>query len=137
MDIAVTKDDSGILLEVMVAMAAADGTIDEREASTISGIYKDIVGRDVSESQVKKAAEERKRQGTDLIERLRAAASELDRSAKERIVRAAYLVLLADDAIAGSERKKLKDIATALKIPEVHFGAILEDVAVWLQQRGQ
>ena len=31
-------------------------------------------------------------------------------------MRAAYLVLLADDRIAGEERKKLKDIAAALQI---------------------
>ena len=34
--------------------------------------------------------------------------------------------------IAGEERKKLKDIAAALQIPEIHFGAILEDLALWL-----
>jgi hypothetical protein len=41
-------------------------------------------------------------------------------------------VLLADNRIAGEERKKLKDIAAALQIPEIHFGAILEDLAIWL-----
>ena len=55
--------------------------------------------------------------------------------AKEEIIRAAYLVLLADDRIAGEERKKLKDIAAALQIPEIHFGAILEDLAIWLAQQ--
>ena len=53
----------------------------------------------------------------------------------DEIVRAAYLVLLADDRIAGEERKKLKDIAAALQIPEIHFGAILEDLAIWLAQQ--
>ena len=53
----------------------------------------------------------------------------LDRETKEEIIRAAYLALLADDRIAGEERKKLKDIATALAMPEIHFGAILEDLA--------
>ena len=47
-------------------------------------------------------------------------------------MRAAYLILLADDRIAGEERKKLKDLAAALDISEIHFGAILEDLAVWL-----
>ena len=43
-----------------------------------------------------------------------------------------YLVLLADGRIAGEERRKLKDISAALQISEIHFGAILEDLAVWL-----
>ena len=64
-----------------------------------------------------------------------AAAKSLDKESKEEIMRAAYLVLLADDRIAGEERKKLKDIAAALQIPEIHFGAILEDLAIWLAQQ--
>ena len=62
----------------------------------------------------------------------RAAAKVLDLDTKEEMIRAAYLVLLADERIAGEERKKLKDIAAALQIPEIHFGAILEDLALWL-----
>ena len=63
---------------------------------------------------------------------LSAAAGSLDADTKEEIIRASYLVLLADDRIAGEERKKLQDIAAALKVPEIHFGAILEDLAIWL-----
>jgi tellurite resistance protein len=63
-----------------------------------------------------------------VIAEFSAAARVLDREAKEEIIRAAYLVLIADARIAGEERKKLKDIASALQIPEVHFGAILEDL---------
>ena len=64
---------------------------------------------------------------------LSAAAPVLDRETKEEIIRAAYLMLLADDRIAGEERKKLQDIAIALRVPEIHFGAILEDLAIWLE----
>jgi DnaJ-domain-containing protein 1 len=56
----------------------------------------------------------------------------LDKTTKEEMIRAAYLALLADDRIAGEERKKLKDIAAALQVSEIHFGAILEDLAIWL-----
>ena len=34
-----------------------------------------------------------------------------------------------------NERKKLKDIAMALRVPEIHFGAILEDLALWLEEQ--
>jgi hypothetical protein len=61
-----------------------------------------------------------------------AAAKVLDQATKEEMIKGAYLVLLADDRIAGEERKKLKDIAAALQIPEIHFGAILEDLSIWL-----
>ena len=59
----------------------------------------------------------------------------LDRETKEEIIRAAYLTLIADDRIAAEERKKLKDIAMALRVPEIHFGAILEDLALWLEEQ--
>ena len=38
--------------------------------------------------------------------------------------------------IAGEERKKLKDIAAALRVSEIHFGAILEDLADELERQG-
>jgi tellurite resistance protein len=65
---------------------------------------------------------------------LSSAAALLSRQTKEEIIRSAYLVLLADGRIAGEERKKLKDIAIALQVPEIHFGAILEDLAISLEQ---
>ena len=71
----------------------------------------------------------------DAIAEFAAASKALNRNAKEGVIRAAYLVLLADNRIAGEERKKLKDIAAALQIPEIHFGTILEDLAVWLAQQ--
>ena len=70
-----------------------------------------------------------------LLAELSAAAPVLDRETKEEIVRAAYLTLIADDRIAAEERKKLKDIAMALRVPEIHFGAILEDLALWLEEQ--
>jgi hypothetical protein len=67
-----------------------------------------------------------------MLAQFAASGKALDRNAKEEIIRSAYLVLLADNRISGEERKKLQDISTALQIPEIHFGAILEDLAVWL-----
>ena len=46
---------------------------------------------------------------------------------KEKIIRAAYLTLLADGRIAGEEFKTLKDIAAALQVSAEQFQAIVED----------
>ncbi len=54
---------------------------------------------------------------------------------KEEIIHGVYLVLLADETIAGEERKRLKDIANSLDITEIHLGTILEDLAVRLAGR--
>lgn len=124
------KSAADWILKAMVAVASSDGGLDERETSLIRQVYQDQSGRAISADEVVREAEAVAT--GDVIAEFSAAARVLDREAKEEIIRAAYLVLLADDRIAGEERKKLKDIASALQIPEVHFGAILEDLAIWL-----
>ena len=119
------------ILMAMVAVAAADGKLDEREVGLIQQIYRDQSGQTLRPDEIRAAAEANARDG-GLLTILAAAADSLDKETKEEIIRASYLVLLADDRIAGEERKKLQDIAAALRIPEIHFGAILEDLAIWL-----
>jgi len=126
--------DADFILKAMVAVAAADGRLDAREVGLIQKVYQDQTGRPVDVSGVARAAEAYATK-RDVLAELSAAAGGMSRETKEEIIRAAYLVLLADDRIAGEERKKLKDIAAALKVPEIHFGAILEDLAIWLAQQ--
>lgn len=118
------------ILKAMVAVAASDGGLDQRETGLIQQVYQDQSGQSLTAEEVARAAEAGAK--GDMIAEFAAAAKVLDQETKEEMIRAAYLVLLADDRIAGEERKKLKDIAAALQIPEIHFGAILEDLALWL-----
>jgi tellurite resistance protein len=127
------KSEADWILKAMVVVASSDGGLDERETGLIQQIYQDQSGRAISANTV--AREAAALAARDTIAEFSAAARALDRSAKEEVIRAAYLVLLADDRIAGEERKKLKDIASALQIPEIHFGAILEDLVLWLAQQ--
>ena len=122
------------ILRAMVAVAAADGRLDAREVGLIQQVYEERTGRPVDVSGVASAAEvyATKR---DILAELAAISGSMRRETKEEIIRSAYLVLLADGRIAGEERKKLKDIAIALQVPEIHFGAILEDLAIWLAQQ--
>ena len=53
----------------------------------------------------------------------------MDQATKESLLRASYLVLLADGRVAARERKRLQDFASALKISEIHLSAIMEDVS--------
>jgi uncharacterized membrane protein YebE (DUF533 family) len=123
------NDGADWILKAMVAVAGSDGQLDEREIGLIQQVYRDQSGRSLTANEVERAAEAVK---GDLFAEFAAAAKVLDLDTKEEMIRAAYLVLLADERIAGEERKKLKDIAAALQIPEIHFGAILEDLALWL-----
>lgn len=120
------------ILKAMVAVASSDRRLDTREIGLIQQVYRDQAGRSLTADEVAKAAEANAK--GDPFAEFAAASKTLDQGTKEEMIRAAYLVLLADDRIAGEERKKLKDIAAALQIPEIHFGAILEDLAIWLAQ---
>lgn len=123
--------DADWILRAMVAVAAADGRLDAREVRLIQDVYEERTGRLIDASVVAMAAEVYAKR--DILTELAAIAGSMSRETKEEIIRTAYLVLLADGRIAGEERKKLKDIAIALKIREIHFGAILEDLAISLE----
>jgi tellurite resistance protein len=124
--------DADWILSAMVAVAAADGRLDAREVGLIQKVYEERTGRPVDVSGVARAAEVYAKR--DVLTELTVIASGMSRETKEEIIRSAYLVLLADGRIAGEERKKLKDIAAALQIPEIHFGTILEDLVISLAQ---
>lgn len=121
----------GWILKAMVAVAASDGRLDTREVRLIQQVYQDHAGQTLTADEVARAVDANAK--GDALAQFAAAGATLDQDTKEEMIRAAYLVLLADDRIAGEERKKLKDLAMALKVPEIHFGAILEDLAIWLQ----
>ncbi|XSG82943.1 MAG: TerB family tellurite resistance protein [Methyloligella sp. ZOD6] len=118
------------ILKTMVAMARADGDLDRDEIDLIQQLYRDHTNENVEADEIKRMAEAGG--SRDFYAALAEAGKSLDEHSKEEIVRCAYLVLLADGEIAGAERKTLQDIAAALKIPEIHFGAILEDLSIWM-----
>ncbi len=128
-----TGAEADWILKAMVAVAGCDGRLDEREIGLIQQVYQDQTQRPLTADDVARAAEAGAK--GDAIAEFASAARTLDEPSKEEVIRAAYLVLLADDRIAGEERKKLKDIAAALQISEIHFGAILEDLAIWLARQ--
>jgi tellurite resistance protein len=122
--------DADWVLKAMVAMAAADGRLDSRETDLIRQVYEDRTGRKLAADEVARAVGANAT--GDALAQFAAASKTLDLETKEEMVRAAYLVLLADERIVGEESKKLKEISGALQIPENHFAAILEDLAIWL-----
>ena len=122
-----------LILKAMIAVGSADGGLEDREVSLIQQVYEDQAERPITPEEIAEVSQASTRDG--LLAELSVASPVLDRETKEEIIRAAYLTLLADGRIAAEERKKLKDIAMALRVPEIHFGAILEDLALWLEEQ--
>ena len=122
-----------LILKAMIAVGSADGGLEDREVSLIQQVYEDQAERPITRGEIAEVSQASTRDG--LLAELSAASPVLDRETKEEIIRAAYLTLLADGRIAAEERKKLQDIAMALRVPEIHFGAILEDLALRLEEQ--
>jgi len=117
--------DVGLILKTMVAVAAADGRLDAREVALIQKVYQEQTGRSVDVSGVVLAAQAYATR-RDVVAELSAAAGSMSQETKEEIIRAAYLTLLADQRIAGEERKRLQEIAAALQISAIQLDAIVE-----------
>lgn len=125
------EPDTGrhLILQAMVSIAAADDALDDSETETICRIYQKVTDQIIGADDVQAVAAARAESETRLTADLRAACADLDMATKENLIRASYLVLLADERISARERKKLHDFAAALQIPEIHVTAILEDLS--------
>ena len=110
----------------MVAVAGADGRLNAHEVGLIRKVYQDETGRSVDTSGVFRAVQAYATR-RDVLAELSGVAGSISAEVKEKIIRAAYLTLLADGRIAGKEFKTLKDIAAALQVSAHQFQAIVED----------
>lgn len=126
------KNNCDVILKAMVAMAGADGRLDTREVGLIREIYEGCTGKTLAADAIARAEQENADE--DFLEGLAALSSTLDLTTKDEILCAAYRVLLADDRVAGEERKELHDMARALHVSEIHLSALLEELAASLHQ---
>lgn len=118
-----------LVVQAMLAIASADERLVAAETEIIRRIYRQLTGNTISALEVVHAIDGSTGNALDIVAELEAKCDELEISTKETLLRAAYMVLMADKHIAASERKKLHDFADALEIPEIHLNAILEDLS--------
>ena len=116
--------DTDWIIKAMIAVAAADGRLNAREVSLIQQLFEAQTGRSVDASGIFLAVQAYATK-RDLLRDLSVAEGSMSPETKEEIVRAAYLMLVADEYVAEPELKKLKDIAAALGISETHLDAII------------
>ncbi len=117
------------MLRAMISMAAADGDVADVETATVSAVFEKVTGENVDADEIEGASSGIVADSGALRADLSAAADGLEKSEKEAVVKAAYLVLLADGHVAAPERKRLFEIAHALDMPDIHVTAILEGLS--------
>jgi tellurite resistance protein len=118
--------DAHWVLKAMIAVAGADGRLNAHEVGLIQKVYQDETGHSVDVSGIFRAVQAYATR-RDVLAELTGVAGSMSAEVKEKIIRAAYLTLLADGRIAGEEFKTLKDIAAALQVSAHQFQAIIED----------
>jgi uncharacterized tellurite resistance protein B-like protein len=116
--------DTEWIIKAMIAVAAADGRLNQREVGLIQKLFEAQTSRTVDASGIFLAVQAYATK-RDLLKDLSVAKASLSQEAKEEIIRAAYLMMVADDHAAERELKMLKDIAAALGISESHLDAII------------
>ncbi len=125
----INRANQQLILQTMVSMASADGETDTAEIAVIRSVYANETGEDISTRDVTQAAAMLRASSESLPSVLSIANATMDKPVKEVLLKASYLVLLADGRVAARERKRLQDFANALKISEIHLSVILEDVS--------
>ena len=125
----INSGNQQLILQAMVSMASADGEADSDEIAAIRSVYANETGEDISTRDVTQAAAMLRASSESLSSVLSSANATMDKPVKEVLLKASYLVLLADGRVAARERKRLQDFANALKISEIHLSVILEDVS--------
>lgn len=118
-----------LMLRAMISMAAADGDVADVETATVAAVFEKVAGESVEAHEIDSAASGIVADTGALRADLSGAAGALAKSDKEAIVKAAYLVLIADGHVAARERKRLFEIAGCLELPDIHVTAILEGIS--------
>ena len=116
--------DTDWIIKAMIAVAAADGRLNQREVGLIQKLFQAQTGRSVDASGILLAVQAYATK-RDLLRELSIAEGSMSQETKEEIVRSAYLMLVADEHVAEPELKKLKEIAAALGISETQLEAII------------
>lgn len=116
------------MVRSMMAMASADGRLDEREVMTISRAYEAITGLPLPAARVREMAAMMANRDTSIYDELGRVEGRMSPATKAMIMKATYLVLIADNDAAETEQNRIADIAQALKLPYERAIAALREV---------
>src|SRR5262244_1953729 len=111
------KSDAKILLRCMVAMASADERLRAEEISVISGVFEKLSGHRLDETLIHDMFEIGRDERLSFLDDESFAAT-CSPELKRLIVKACYLVKIADGEIVESELDVMATIAAGLNISE-------------------
>src|SRR5262245_32234319 len=122
------KSDAKILLRCMVAMASADNKLHPEEISVISTVFEKIAGQPLEERLLHDMFEITRKERFSIFND-ESFANEFSPELKRLIVKACYLVKIADRAIVESELDVMATIAAGLDISELELSQLIHEVS--------
>lgn len=109
---------------VMFKLALADGEVDESEIEQITQAFANIVNREVDADDIAAELEAAKSDPRSVAQFLAEVAPGLNDTGKERVLRSAISVALADDDLDESEVEQLHEVAVAMDMPRAYANGI-------------
>lgn len=118
------------LIRCMHIMAGADKLLTLSEIEVVSEIYAGLLGRDIDDTLVREVFSQMRAcdQATALSE-LQDVSARIGLDMKERIVGAAFIVMMADRKADPRETKRLAESASILEIPQDRYAQLIRDAA--------
>ncbi len=121
------------LIKSMVALAASDRIIDDREVRVIGSIFKYLTSKDLDPVEVRKAAEAIRDDNISIVDMLVGIEPPIEPDFKKTIVKACYLVSMADEILAQVELDDVRKVGTYLKLAP----KTVDDLIVDMEKRFQ
>jgi len=118
------------LINCLVAMAASDGILHEKEVDIILVILKKMTGLDISKEKIYDAYESYKDSNiVSVFDVLKNTEGDIGDEMKELIIKSSYLIMISDGDIAEQETKQLTEIAVLLDVKEDRFVGLIKEAA--------
>ena len=116
------------VMQVMVGMLLADGVVDDEEVQTIRDLYVKLTKTEISIDEVRAEisnAEQRQLSVTDTLAQISGA---LNDNGKEMVIKAAYLVAVADGEFQAEEKALIVDVGRSLGMTGAHLKGVVSDI---------
>ena len=123
-----SDDARRVMIQSMAAMAAADGDLGEEEIRKMDAIYARLTGREIGESAVAQVTGPFLDNKVAISTVLKNERDDLSDSDKALVLKASYLVLMADNVMGAEEEAKLGEITSGLGLSGADLDAILKDL---------
>ena len=121
------KSHAKLLLRCMVAVASADGRLHPEEITVISDVFQKVSGHPLDQTLIRGLYEIYREE--PLAIREQDFVEECSPELKKLIVKACYLVKIADRKVVPSEVDALATIAAALNISEPELSQLIREMS--------